>query len=197
MIYSYIIHTNTNTHTHTQHLHTEHAHIFVLTLYGCASSNRQETKNPILLPAKKVKNLAQQKLLDGSEMRRGMGTGAAGYGKEKALTPISSATRGVPTHMLCSYSCLNWPLADSNGFWVRATSVIPFSISVVIFKKHTIFLAFSVTWLAKAPLLKISLHRAAVKPIKSFISSPMQTNPSMVVAASISQQVVNKLVFLL
>ena len=129
-------------------------------------------------------------------MRRGMGTGAAGYGKEKALTPISSATRGVPTHMLCSYSCLNWPLADSNGFWVRATSVIPFSISVVIFKKHTIFLAFRVTWLAKAPLLKISLHRAAVKPIKSFISSPMQTNPSMVVAASISQQIENKLVFL-
>ena len=106
------------------------------------------------------------------------------------------ATRRGPPHMLCNFSRLNWPLADSNKVCLRATSVIPFSTMVLSFKNHTIFLASSVIWFAIIPLLKLFLHRAAIKPIKFVISFPMQPNPSIVVAASIFQQVVNKLVFL-
>ena len=97
--------------------------------------------------------------------------------------------------MLCSYSGLNWPLADGNGACVRAISVIPFATISLSHKMYT-FLIFSFFWFSSAPFLKISLHRAAIKPIKLFISFPMQPNPSIVVVASISQQVVNKLVFL-
>ena len=179
------------------HTNIEHAHISILTLHGSASSNGREAKNAKLLPVKKGKNLAEQKLLDGSEKKKGTGPGAAGYGKGKALTPISSTTRKIPTHnfMLCSYSGLNWPLADGNGACVRAISVIPFATSGLFHKMHTILIS-SFLWFSSAPFLKISLHRAAIKPIKLFISFPMQPNPSMVVVASISQQVVNKLVFL-
>ena len=92
-------------------------------------------------------------------------------------------------------SLLIWPLADGNEPCVRAISVIPFSTRVGFYKMHTIINA-SFTWLAWAPILKVSYYRAAIKPIKFVISFPMQPNPSMVVAASISQQVVNKLVFL-
>ena len=99
--------------------------------------------------------------------------------------------------MLCSYSRINWPLADGNGAWVRAFSVIPFSIRGVFHKMHTILFFSISTWFASAPILKISLHRAAIKPIEFLISFSIQPNPSMVVTASISQQVENKLVFLL
>ena len=102
----------------------------------------------------------------------------------------------MPTHMLCSYSRLNWPLADGNGACVRAISVIPFSIMGGFHKMHTILLFTYSTWFSSAPLLKISLYRAAINPIKLVISFPMQPNPSMVVVAIISQQVENKLVFL-
>ena len=117
--YRYVLHTHIHTHTN---IHREHANICdcTLTLHGNVLSNGQETKNAKLPPVKRGKNLAQQKLPDGSEMRKGTGTGAAGYGKGKALTPISSATRRVPTHTLCNYSRLNWPLADGNGACVRA-----------------------------------------------------------------------------
>ena len=99
--------------------------------------------------------------------------------------------------MLCSYSRLIWPLADSNGACVRAFSVLPFSRRAASYNMHTILIAGTFTSFACAPILKISLFRAAIKPgIKFIISFPMQPNPSMVVAASISQQVVNKLVFL-
>ena len=147
---------------------------------------------------KRVKNFAQQKPPNGSEMRKGRGTGAAGHGQGKALTPISSATRRVITHMLCSYSRLNWPLADSNGmFCVRATSVIPCSIRVASVKMHTILFAVTVTWFAIVPLLIISIRRAAIKPIKFVISFPVQHNPSIARVASIPQQVGNKFVFIL
>ena len=100
--------------------------------------------------------------------------------------------------MRCNYSCLNWPLTDSNEGFLRATSVTPFSIRVMVlcYKNHTIFLAFFVIWFTLLPLLKNFLHRAVIKPIKFFISFPMQPNPSLGFAASIPQQVVNKLVFL-
>ena len=178
------------------HTNREHAHTCILTLHSSASSNGRETKNATLLPVKKVKNLALQKLPDGSEKRKGKGPGAAGYGKGKALTPISSTTRKIPTNLLCSYSRLNWPLADGNGACVRAISVIPLSIRGGFHKMHTILLFAWSTWLAMLPLLKISLLWAAIKPIKLVISFPMQPNPSILLVASISQQVVNKLVFL-
>ena len=146
----------------------------------------------------RVKNFAQQKPPDGSEMRKGRGTGAAGHEQGKALTPISSATRRVITHMLCSYSRINWPLADSNGiFCVRATSVTPCPIRVASVKMHTILVAVTVTWFASVPLLIISIRRAAIKPIKFVISFPVQHNPSIARVASIPQQVGNKLVFIL
>ena len=131
-------------------------------------------------------------------MRKGTGTGTAGHEEGKALTPISSAASRVITHMLCSYSRLNWPLADSNGiFCVRATSVIPCSIRVASVKMHIILVAVIVTWFAIVPLFIISIHRAAIKPIKFAISFPVQPNPSIAAAASIPQQIGNKLVFIL
>ena len=122
-------------------------------------------------------------------MRNGTGSGAAGYGQGKALTPISSATKRVITHMLCSYSRLNWPLADSNGiFCVRATLEVPCSIRVASVMMHTILVAVTVTWFATVPLLIISIHRAAIKQIKFVISlPPIQSNPSIAGAASIPQ----------
>ena len=98
--------------------------------------------------------------------------------------------------MLWTYSRLNWQLADGNGDYVRAISSIPFSINFAvytIYKMHTILFAGTTSL---APFFIISPLWAAIKPI-IFISFPMQPNPSMVVAASISQQVVNKLVFFL
>ena len=71
------IHTVTHTltaHICTHNVYTEHAHICILTLHGNALSNGRETKNAKLLPVKKrVKNLAQQKAPDGSEMKKGTG----------------------------------------------------------------------------------------------------------------------------
>mgnify|MGYP007058656881 CR=1 FL=1 len=118
-------------------------------------------------------------------------------GEGKALTPISSATRRVTTYMLCSYSRLNWPLTDSNVACVRANLVIPFSIRVASVKMYTILVASKVIWFAIVPLLKMFLCRAAIKPIKFVISFPVQPNPSILDTASIPQQVVNKLVFIL
>ena len=119
-------------------------------------------------PSKKKgkKSCSTETTRDGSEMRKSTGTGAAGFGKGKVLTLMSSATRRVTTRMLCSYSLLKWPLADSHGECVRAFSVIPFSIRVAYVKMHTILVASTVTWFALAPLLKISLRRAAIKPLK-------------------------------
>ena len=97
--------------------------------------------------------------------------------------------------MLCSYSRLIWPVADGNGPCVRAISTLPFPNRGAFYKMHTIINAFF-TWLAWAPLVKVSFYGAAIKPIKFVISFPMQPNPSMVVAATISQQFVYKLVFL-
>ena len=101
--------------------------------------------------------------------------------------------------MLCNCSRLNWPLTDSNEVCIRAFSVIPFSFRyrVPSYKKPTIFLATNVLWFTPFPLLKIFLYRAVIKPIKFFISFPMEPNPSTFLAASISQQVGNKFVFLL
>ena len=182
IIYSHIIHTNT--------------HTCLLTLHSYASSNRGETKNAELHLVKKDKNLAQQKLPDRSEKGKCTGIGAARYGNGKALTPISSSTRRVLTHMLCSYSRLNWPLADGNGACDRAFSVIPFSSRFASYHMHTILIAGTFTSFEFAPIHKISLLWAAIKPIKFVISFPMQPNPSIAFAASVSQQVVNKLVFL-
>ena len=126
-----------------------------------------------------------------SKKRKSTGTGTAGYGKGKAPTPISSATRRVPTHMLYSYSRLNLPLADSNGACVKAVSVIPFSRRIASYNKHTILIAGTFTSFLCGPIIKISHLRAVIKPIIIFIISfPMQPNPSIAVAASISQQVV-------
>ena len=76
-------------------------------------------------------------------------------------------------------------------------NVIPFS-STVPYNKRTILRALRVIWFAIVPLLIISLRRAVIKPIKFVISFiPIQPHPPNVVAASIPQQVDNKLVFIL
>ena len=79
-------------------MHT-HTHTSIITLHGNASSNGRETKNAKLPPVKNSKNLAQQKLPDGIETRKSTGTGAAGYGKGKDLTPNCRPTRIAPAHM--------------------------------------------------------------------------------------------------
>ena len=92
------IYSSYNSYIYTLNAHT-HTHTSILTLHGNASSNGRETKNAKLPLVKNGKNLAQQKLPDGSETRKGTGTGAAGYRKGKALTPNCRPTIIVPTHM--------------------------------------------------------------------------------------------------
>ena len=100
----------------------------------------------------------------------------------------------------CNYSRLNWPLANSRraGSWAR--SVIPFSFfpAVIVASYNSPeTLRVTVTWFAIVPHLIISLHRAAIKPIKFVTSFPIQPNPPIAGAGSVPQQVINKLVFIL
>ena len=100
-----------------------------------------------------------------------------------------------------NYSRLNWPLADSKGHGWWARSVIPvsfFLFLIAVSQNSPEILGGFVAWFAIVPLLKISLCSAAIKPIKFLIIFlPIQSNPSIVGATSIPQQVVNKFVFIL
>ena len=141
-------------------------------------------------PSKNVKPFLNRSYQTGGRRER------YGEGKVLTLTSIPSPTRVFPVHMGLQFSRLNWPLADSNETgW--ACYVIPFSIIVASYNMATILRASSVIWFAIVPLLIIFFLRAVIKPIKFAIRSPIQPNPSRAVAASIPQQVVNKLVFIL